>query len=209
MKPYEQEILSSAFEQDAGEISPISISSDGRYYLVETLEVIPTEIPELSDVEQEVRQRLLEQQKQQQLQTMAKTLSEELQAAENPKVLIDEQGYTLQSTGKIKRYHDTVSNNSKLKDKILPSDLVQALFALKDNEVTSPYPLPSGEMAIGLLDDVHPAKDPGPEDIEASKLSLNEQLRLQALGAYLNALRDHYQVEIFMDKIAVGSANNG
>ena len=206
MKPYELEMLGMAFEQDEGEISPISLSADSRYFIVETLEVIPSELPELDAVKSKLVSEWKEEQTREALLEKSVELEQALREAESPLAAVKERGLSLHATGKLKRHHDTVSNQSQIKDKILTSDFVQALFTLKPNEISMPYPLPSGEYAIGILDAIHAAEPP--TDVALANLSaqLDMQLTQQVLSAYLSALREKYSVEIMLDKLATDAA---
>lgn len=201
MKPVEQEILELAFEQPSGEISPISLSENGQYFVVETLDIIPSAIPPLKEVQSELKTDWMAQQTKQRLLEKARELAGALQLAEHPVVAAKERGLSLHATGRLKRQHDTVSNQSQLKDKILTSDFVQALFALRLNEVSDPYALPSGEYAIGILDAIHEAPAPEEAELAALEAELTLQLQQQALGAYLTALRERFPVELFMERL--------
>jgi len=207
MRPFEQEILNMAFSQDTGEISPISLSADGRYYLVETLESFPSEIPSLEAVKDDLITRWKEEKTQAALLDKAVEIEQLLSESENPIAAAQEYGLSLHATGKLKRHHDTISNQSQLKDKILTSDFVQAMFALRPNEVSMPFPLPSGEYAIGILDSIHAADAPDDIALERMQRELDGQLRQQAVNAYLSALREKYGVEIFLDKLAQDAAS--
>lgn len=202
MSAMEQEILRAAFDQPVGETSPIAVTQNGHYFVVEAIESIPSAVPPLESVKQTLIKDWKKEERRKKRLAKASEIADALQAAENPMIAVGERGLSLHRTGKIKRMHDTVSNQSQLKDKILTGAFVDAIFALRENEVSDPYALPSEEYAIAVLDAIHTAPEPDALARDLLRRELNEQIQSQVMNAFLANLRERYEVEIMMDALA-------
>ena len=201
MSRVEEEILQTAYGQDNGEISPITISGDHYYYLVETLETSPSFVPEFEAVKSDLSKIAKDEQAREAVRLKADALANELQEAENPLAAIKERGLRARATGKLSRQSREVKlgGSSKL---AINQAFLKTLYELRVNEVSAPVALADGRNAIVILKAIHEAKAPAADALTSIRSELERQFSEQALGEYLGALREKYGVELMMDAIA-------
>jgi peptidyl-prolyl cis-trans isomerase D len=201
MSRVEEEILQTAYGQDTGEISPITISADHYYFLVETLETSPSFVPEFEAVKSDLATLAKDEQAREAVRLKADALASELQEAENPLAAIKERGLRARATGKLSRQSRNVTLGGSTEIAINQAFL-KALYELRVNEVSGPVALADGRNAILILKAIHEAKAPDTQALTAIRAELERQFAEQAMGEYLGALREKYGVELMMDTIA-------
>lgn len=192
----QEAILSTAYTLEAGATSSLQMTEKGRYYLVQLKEITPSYLQPLEEVKDQVETLYRQRETNNALRKKATEISDMLKTAENPKAAARDVGLSIHASGELTRMHDTVSNPSQLKDKILTSGFVQELFRLRKHETSGAYPLPSGEYIIGILEAINPA----PQPTESELLDLKDELEMEFAGdvmeQYLSHLRDKYKVEV-------------
>ncbi len=195
--------LQTGFSLGVNETSRLALSDDNEYFLIQTKSIIGERQPALDEVRAQITQAWKKQQRAQKLRIKAQAIAAELKTADNVQAVLDEKGLSTQSTGRIARYQDTVTNNSALKDKILTSGFVMELFNLQKGDITNAYPLPNGEYAVGVLSDIFPAEDdPSAADLAEIRSELKQAMPEELYSQYIVALRQAHGVSINQDVLA-------
>lgn len=196
LSPLQQEALQTAFTLDKGQTSQLLMTQKGSYYLARMKDIIPSQLQVKEEVTDQLKELYRQRTIRDAVRDKASEIAELLKQSDNPNAAARDLGLSLQTSGKIGRMNDTVSNNSELKDKILTSGFVQELFRLRTHEVSGAYPLPSGEYIIGILEGVHAAPEPDETDLLTLKDELKGQFSNDVMAQYLSYLRDKYEVDI-------------
>lgn len=194
-------VIKQGFELDEGETSPLQLTEKNDYYLVQLVDITPSRLKNMNEVSNELLSLYNAQTQEKMLKRKAENLSKLLKESENPIAVAAKEKLTLHDSGKLKRMHDTVQNNETLKHKILTSGFVMELFRLKQHEVTTPYPLPSGDYAIGILTDIHAASAPTESALKDLDLQTSQQMGYDILYHYFDFLRERYKVEILAETL--------
>lgn len=201
LTPLQQNVLKNGFGLEAGETSTLSISETNAYYLVQLDDVVPQQLKPFEDVKAALLKSYMAQENQKTIKALAFKTANALIHAENIKKELGKLSLRKYRSGKLKRTHDTVSNNSALKNKILTSGFVLELFRLKEGQPSGAYPLPSGEYVIGVLDKIHTPKKSSKKRIEAIRAELNTALPEEVMQYYLSHLRNEYDVSIQQERL--------
>lgn len=207
LSPLKQQMVDIGYTLEEGETSALSLSDESIYYLVKLEKVQAEQERPYDQVKDDVRHMVQEHNKTTALKKLATDTATSLQEAENLQAAIKDAGLKIYDSGKLKRTHDTITNASKLKDKILTSGFVGELFTLKPGDVTNAYPLPSGDYVVGILRNITPAKQVDETEMTALKAELQATFADEITQQYILHLRNTYQVEIKFDELF--GSNNG
>lgn len=197
----EQKVLDTGYAMEEGQSSSLNVSEGTDYYLVQLANVTPAQTKPLDEVKDELIKAIKRQETEHHLKKLALETAAKLKGAADTKAAFAESKLTTVKSGRLKRAHDTVSNQSELKNKVLTSGFVLELFSLKPGEVTGAYPLPSGEYVIGLLNKIYPARKPKPAALEAIQKELDTALPEELVHHYLSYLRNKYAVSIRQERL--------
>ncbi len=188
--PLLRQILDVGFSLDNGETSTLSLTTENEYFLVHVDEVIESQVRAFDDVRDAVKAAWEQEEKARVLKEYATETADRLQQADSFGQAAKTLGLPVRQSGALKRYHDTVTNDSALKDKILTSGFVMAIFALPQDGVTGAYPLPSGEYAVARVKAITPA--PAFTEAAESHRQAIDNIREELKNALPNELMDQY-----------------
>lgn len=194
-------VLKEGFTLDQGETSSLLLTENNEYYLVQVKDIIPSRLKSMEKVNSQLNALYKAQAQEKSLKAKAESIAKTLKESENPVAVAEKEKLALHASGKLKRMHDTVQNNEVLKNKILTSGFVMELFRLKLHEVTTPYPLPSGDYAIGILTDIHPASAPSEDAMRELDLKASQEMGNDILYHYFRDLRARHKVEVHAEQL--------
>jgi len=197
----EQKVLDTGYAMEEGHSSSLNVSEGTDYYLVQLANITPAQAKPIEEVKEELIKAIKRQETEHHLKKLALETAAKMKGASDAKAAFAESKMATYKSGRLKRSHDTVSNQSELKNKVLTSGFILELFSLKPGEVTGAYPLPSGEYVIGLLNKIYPARKPKESELEALKKELETALPEELVHHYLNYLRNKYAVSIRQDRL--------
>ncbi len=201
-------VIKEGFTLEEDETSSLLLTPDNDYYLVQMVDVTPSRLKTMKEVSAALHALYTTQATEKALKEKADSVAKLLKESENPIAVAEKEKLTLHASGKLKRIHDTVQNNEVLKNKILTSGFVMELFRLKLHEVTTPYPLPSGDYAVGILTDIHPAPAPSEDGLRELDVKASQEMGYDILYHYFNDLKVRHKVEIYSERLLAETAQD-
>lgn len=199
LKPLEAQALQTAFSLDQDETSNLNLSADNQYYLVQTTAIEPEAVKPMAAVKSQLEALYKQKAQLDALHKKAESVAKALKEAENPAEAAKDLGLTPHKSGTLLRTEDTLSSDSDLKGTVLTTGFVMELFRLKAHETSAPYPLPNGKYIIGILDAIHPAKEPTDAETSSLEKEFTGTLATEAMEHYFRYLRQKYDVEVHSD----------
>tara|TARA_B100001123_G_C15288008_1_gene1016329 strand:+ start:176 stop:2008 length:1833 start_codon:yes stop_codon:yes gene_type:complete len=183
------EVATAGFDLNEGEISPVLLSADNHYYLVQATSVTPGYTRDMADVKPELERRYTAQQERERLRDKAQEVSETLRKSDNVIQAMQATGYDVVISDSLRRDAEKIGNLQ------VTGGLMTEIFRLPQGGVSEGYPLPDGEYAVAVVTSITDA----PDDARASE-AVGATLRLAQQNAlfeaYLRGLRERYDVDV-------------
>ena len=179
-------ILHAAFSTDAGQVSPLTELGEEGYFIVQTDKITPSEVQPLAATHDQAVALWQADQKQQALAKLADEIVKEVNNGKSLKDAAAERKLTVTTTPMLQR----TGNNPGT-----PPALIVALFGAKQGDAVSA--VASDNYAVAQLKSIE-AADPAKDTNAVKTLSgeLANEIRNDMLGAFDQALRTHFPVEI-------------
>jgi peptidyl-prolyl cis-trans isomerase D len=172
------------------EISDIQEFSDG-YYLIEVIDKMPAQIPELKAVEAKVKSDVIKEKQDQKAYDEAETLLKELKNDQSFAALSEKSNLKPQQTGFFKR-------NDSIPSVGFEPDIARIAFRLSDNNKLPEGSVKGqkGHFVISFLK----RQEPSPEGFEKEKAEIRERLlqqkMLKTFDAWLSQVKNESEITI-------------
>jgi peptidyl-prolyl cis-trans isomerase D len=172
------------------EISDIQEFSDG-YYLIEVIDKMPAQIPELKAVEAKVKSDVIKEKQDQKAYDEAETLLKELKNDQSFAALSEKSNLKPQQTGFFKR-------NDSIPSVGFEPDIARIAFRLSDNNKLPEASVKGqkGHFVISFLK----RQEPSPEGFEKEKAEIRERLlqqkMLKTFDAWLSQVKNESEITI-------------
>ena len=186
LPPQKVKILQAAFSTAPGQSSELDDLGDDGYFIVHVDQTTPSGVPPLDKVRNQVATLWQAQQRSDALATLAKQIVDEVNAGQSLKAVAAKRKLVVSSTGPVMR---SGTNNK------VPPGLIASLFSLKANTAT--FASGGDGFVVAQLTSIqkaNPATDKA--DVDALSHQLAQQMQSEFLGAFSQALRARYPVEI-------------
>lgn len=208
----EKAALTEGFTLEEGRISSLRLSENGVYFLVYADTILPERKKGLPEVQGAVTAAWKEKERTRLLQKMAADLADQLRSeGESHAETLKKNNIKLTAFSDLTRFNTKVPLNGKPLE--LTEGFLTELFRQPEKATTDPYPLPSGEYAIGLIEKIKPVTDINYDDKEtAEAISLLKQriasvYKQELLEEYIGYLRTKYPVSINRERFAAFTAS--
>ncbi len=179
-------VLHAAFNTDSGQASPLTELGEDGYFIVHVDKVTPSVVQPLAEARDLAVTLWKADQQKQALAQLADTIAQDVNGGKSLKDAAAARKLTVTTTAPLQRIGS---------DPTVPPALVAALFGAKQGGAVS---APSGDSyAVAQLKTIEPA-DPAKDAAAVKPLSdeLANAMRNDLLGAFDQALRAHFPVEI-------------
>ena len=181
------DILRAAFNTEAGQVSGVTDTSDGGFYIVRVDKVTPAAVRPLAEVRDQAVEAWREERRNQRLESQAKEMVDAVKGGTSLKDVAAQRRLTVKTTPAFERTGGAKSE--------LPASLVAKLFELKLHQAASG---PSSDgYVVAELTQILPA-DPktGEARMEQLQVQLGAAIENDLVAEYSRALRQQFPVSI-------------
>ncbi len=185
-----RQLAEAAFKLPLNEVSEIQDLGNG-YYLIEALEKRPAQIPELKDVEAEVKKDLIKEKKDAEALRQAQSILTELENDTTLTAAADKLNLKAQTTGLFKR-------NDSIPGIGYESEIAGAAFKLSDSDAFHKEPIKGqkGVYVIKFKDRKEPSLEGFEKEKSDIKARLLQQKSFKAVETWLNRIKEESEIVI-------------
>ena len=185
-----RQLAEAAFKLPLNEVSEIQDLGNG-YYLIEALEKRPAQIPELKDVEAEVKKDLIKEKKDAEALRQAQSILTELENDTTLTAAADKLNLKAQTTGLFKR-------NDSIPGIGYESEIAGAAFKLSDSDAFYKEPIKGqkGVYVIKFKDRKEPSLEGFEKEKSDIKARLLQQKSFKAVETWLNRIKEESEIVI-------------
>ncbi|MDJ0987191.1 MAG: SurA N-terminal domain-containing protein [Desulfobacterales bacterium] len=185
-----RQLAEAAFKLPLNEVSEIQDLGNG-YYLIEALEKRPAQIPELNDVEAEVKKDLIKEKKDAEALRQAQSILTELENDTTLTAAADKLNLKAQTTGLFKR-------NDSIPGIGYESEIAGAAFKLSDSDAFHKEPIKGqkGVYVIKFKDRKEPSLEGFEKEKSDIKARLLQQKSFKAVETWLNRIKEESEIVI-------------
>ncbi len=185
-----RQLAEAAFKLPLNEVSEIQDLGNG-YYLIEALEKQPAQIPELKDVEAEVKKDLIKEKKDAEALRQAQSILTELENDTTLTAAADKLNLKAQTTGLFKR-------NDSIPGIGYESEIAGAAFKLSDSDAFHKEPIKGqkGVYVIKFKDRKEPSLEGFEKEKSDIKARLLQQKSFKAVETWLNRIKEESEIVI-------------
>ncbi len=185
------DVVRTAFNTEAGQVSNVTETQDGGFYVVRVNKVTPSVVRPLADVHDQVLAAWQREQRIQHVTKTAKEIVDAINAGKPLKQVAAERKLTVTTTPQLER--GVAPGN-------LPPQVVGALFRAKLHQALQG---PSSDgITVAELTEVIPA-DPGADKLKVDSIGaqIQQQIQRDLFAEYAGALRRYFPVEIDQSRL--------
>lgn len=185
------EILSAAFNTEAGQVSNVTETQDGGFFVVRVDKVTPSVVRPLAEVHDQALAAWQQDQRVQQVTKTAKEIVDAVDAGKPLKEVAAERNLTVTTTPQLERGVAPAN---------MPPQVVTALFRAKPNQAVQ-GPSTDGVYVAELTDVI--AADPAADKQKADAIAgqIKRQIQTDLFAEYAGALRHYFPVQIDQSRL--------
>jgi len=186
--PRVPKLLSTAFATDPGQNSDLSEDGQGGYFILRVDKVVPSHLRPLAEVKDKVLADWQADARRKAADKLAQVIAEKARNGGDLSALAKENGSSVTTTPPFTRTGQGAGPS-------LPPELVASLFAAKIGDVTS-SPSPQGAVVAKLMSVIPADAGKDAAGVKALDDQLQGTLDTDLLGAFTEALRQRYGVDV-------------